>query len=104
VSRSTTSTRVVDFEPDPTLVLLFTPGDTPADWRRAGAALQRLLLTASLRGLAATPLSQLSEITALRALLTDTATGQLVQTVLRIGYPTMSVLPTPRRELADVLL
>lgn len=31
-------TAVVDFEPDPTLVLLFTAGDGPADWMRAGAA------------------------------------------------------------------
>jgi hypothetical protein len=94
---------IVDFEPDPTLVLLFTTGDTPVDWMRAGAALQRLLLTATLRGLAATPLSQSSEIAALRKLLADTATGHVVQTVLRVGYPATPALPTPRRPLDEVL-
>jgi nucleotide-binding universal stress UspA family protein len=59
----------VDFEPDPTLLVLFTPGDTVADWLKAGAALQGLWLTATLRGLAATPMTQLPEISALRALL-----------------------------------
>ncbi|HEU4421299.1 MAG TPA: nitroreductase [Pilimelia sp.] len=97
-------TAVVTFEPDPTVVLLFTPGDEPADWLRAGAALQRVLLTGTIRGLAATPLSQLTEIQALRRLLADTATGYVVQTVLRIGYPTTAALPTPRRPVEDVLV
>jgi len=94
----------VAFEAEPTIVLLFTPGDTPADWLRAGAALQRVLLTATLYGLAATPLSQLLEVPKLRALLTDSLTGQVVQTVLRIGYPTTPALPTPRRPLEEVLV
>jgi len=97
-------TAVVAFEPDPTVVLLFTALDAPADWLRAGAALQRVLLTGTLRGLAATPLSQLSEIPALRRLLTDTATGQVVQTVLRIGYATTPARPTPRRALEEVIV
>jgi nitroreductase len=97
-------TATVAFEPDPTLLLLFTSDDSPADWLRAGAALQRVLLTATLRGLAATPLSQVVEIPRLRALLADSATGQVVQTVLRVGYPTSPAAPTPRRALEDVLL
>jgi nitroreductase len=97
-------TATVAFEPEPTLILLFTAGDTPADWLRAGAALQRVLLTATLRGLAATPLSQLLEIPRLRVLLDDTATGQVVQTVLRIGYPTTPALPTPRRLLTELIV
>jgi nitroreductase len=94
----------VDFEPDPTLVLLFTDGDATVDWLRAGAALQRLLLTATVRGLAATPLSQLLEVPRLRALLADTLTGQVVQTVLRIGYPTSPAPPTPRRPVDEVIV
>lgn len=94
----------VAFEPDPTLILLYTTGDTPRDWLHAGAALQRLLLAATMRGLAATPLSQLVEVPRLRALLADSATGQVVQTVLRIGYPTTPALPTPRRPLDEVIL
>jgi nitroreductase len=97
-------TATVTFERDPTLVLLFTTGDTPADWVRAGCALQRVLLTATLRGLAATPLSQLIEVPRLRALLADSTSGQVVQTVLRIGYPTTPALPTPRRQVEELIL
>jgi hypothetical protein len=63
-----------------------------------------VLLTATLRGLAATPLSQLLEVPKLRALLGDSATGHVVQTVLRIGYPTTPALATPRRPLDEVIL
>jgi nitroreductase len=97
-------TATVAFEPDPTLLLLFTEGDAPADWLRAGGALQRVLLTATLRGLAATPLSQIVEIPRLRALLADSTTGEVVQTVLRIGYPTAPALGTPRRPIEDVIM
>jgi nitroreductase len=99
-----TPTATVDFEPDPTLVLLFTAGDTSVDWLRAGAALQRVLLTATVRGLAATPLSQLLEVPKLRTLLADSITGQVVQTVLRIGYPTMPAVATPRRPVDEVIV
>jgi hypothetical protein len=98
------ATTTATFEPDPTLILLFTDGDTPLDWVHAGAGLQRVLLNATLRKLAATPMTQLLEVPRLRALLTDTATGEIVQTVLRIGYPTTPALPTPRRPLEEVLL
>jgi len=94
----------VDFEREPMLILLFTDEDTPADWLRAGAALQRVLLIATVRGLAATPLSQLLEVPRLRALLADTATGQVLQTVLRIGYPTAPARATPRRPVDDVIV
>jgi len=97
-------TATVDFEPDPTLVVLFTPADTVADWLHAGAALQRLWLVATLRGLAATPMTQLTEISALRALLDDSTTRHVAQTVLRLGYPLSPALATPRRPLTDVLL
>jgi hypothetical protein len=95
-------TAVVEFEPDPTILLVFTPGDTPGDWVRAGMALQRVLLTAT--GLAATPLTQLTEVPPLRELLADPAGGQVLQTVLRIGYPITSAAATPRRPLAEVLV
>jgi nitroreductase len=97
-------TATVAFEPEPTLILLYTTGDTPADWLHAGSALQRVLLTATKRGLAATPLSQLLEVPKLRALLADYVNHQVIQTVLRIGYPTTSAPPTPRRPLSDVIV
>jgi hypothetical protein len=97
-------TGTVDFEPDPTIVVLFSPDDTVADWLRAGAALQRLWLVATLRGLAVTPMTQLTEISKLRELLADSFTRYVAQTVLRIGYPLSPALATPRRPLADVLV
>ena len=92
------------FEPDPTVILLFTAGDTRADWVRAGSALERLWLTATIRGLAATPLSQVVEVPRLRGLLADPARGWILQTVLRVGYPSTRVLATPRRALDEVIV
>ena len=97
-------TAAVAFEPDPTLILLYTTSDMPTDWLRAGAAMQRVLLTATQRDLAATPLSQLLEVPKLRALLADYVNHQVIQTVLRIGYPTTPAPPTPRRPLSDIVV
>jgi nitroreductase len=94
----------VTFEPDPSLVLLYTAGDAEADWLRAGAALQRVWLTATVHGLAATPLTQAIEIPRLRDLLADSANGRVVQTILRIGYPTTPAPATPRRPLEEIIL
>jgi hypothetical protein len=97
-------TALVEFEPDPTLVLLYTPDDTRSDWVLAGEALQRVWLTATVRGLALTPMSQLTEIAELRALLTDSGTRYVAQMALRIGHPLSPALPTPRRPLPDLLI
>src|SRR5262249_41558083 len=91
------------FEPYPTILLLCTTGDTAEQWVRAGQALQRVLLVATVRGLAATPMSQPLEIPALRQLCTDTGTDRWAQVILRVGYGQPSAA-TPRRPLADVLL
>jgi nitroreductase len=93
----------VEFEPEPTLLVLYTPDDTTTDWVRAGEALQRIWLTATVRGLAMTPMSQVTELAALRALLSDSATRYVAQIVLRIGYPLTPALPSPRRPLSDLL-
>ncbi|HET8660553.1 MAG TPA: nitroreductase family protein [Micromonosporaceae bacterium] len=91
------------FAPYPTLVVLSTDGDTRDDWLRAGQALERVLLVATVRGLAATPTSRPLEVPALRKLLTDAATGWWPQVVLRLGY-CQPTTPTRRRPLAEVLL
>jgi hypothetical protein len=91
----------VEFEPDPTIVLMHSPTDRLVDWLATGMALQAVWLTATLRGLAATPLSQLTEVPPLRRLLADHR--HAVQTVLRLGYPLHPAGPTPRRDLADFL-
>ncbi|MFL6123614.1 Acg family FMN-binding oxidoreductase [Actinophytocola sp.] len=90
------------FEWEPMVALLTTHGDTPRDHLRAGLALQRVLLTATVLGLSASFLSQPVEVphvrTTLRALL-DVA-GQ-PQTALRIGYG-QPVSRTPRRPVGAV--
>lgn len=91
------------FEPYPTILMLATDGDQRADWVRAGQALQRVLLTATWRGLATTPIGQPVEVPAVRRMLIDPSAGLWVQMVLRIGYG-QPVGRTPRRPLADVLL
>jgi hypothetical protein len=94
---------VAQFEPFPTIVVLSTDGDTVGDWLRAGQALQRVLLAATIDRLSATPLSQPLEVAGLRELLTDTGTGRWAQMILRIGYG-QPAASTPRRPLADVLM
>jgi hypothetical protein len=95
--------RQEQFEPYPTILVLSTAGDAPDQWLRAGQALQRVLLVATGRGLAATPMSQPLEIPSLRELFAAGSTGRWAQVVLRVGYgkPTAA---TPRRPLGEVLL
>jgi len=92
-----------NFEPYPTIVVLSTQGDAAEHWLRAGQALQRVLLTATVSGLASTPMSQPLEIPELRQLVTDTAAGRWAQVILRLGYG-QPTTPTPRRPLTEVLL
>ncbi|MGV9727846.1 Acg family FMN-binding oxidoreductase [Streptomyces albogriseolus] len=91
------------FEYTPHLALLSTSGDGPADWLRAGQALERVLLEATLADLATSLTSHALETPELRLLVRDpgSGTGQ-VQMVLRIGYGPRGPA-TPRRPVADVL-
>jgi nitroreductase len=91
------------FEPYPTILVICTEGDSAEQWLRAGQALQRVLLTATIHHLAASPISQPLEIPELRASLTDTGTGRWPQLILRLGYG-QPAATTPRRPLADVLV
>ncbi len=90
-------------EPYPSIAVLTTDGDSANHWLTAGEALQRVLLAATARGLAATPFSQPLEIPALRELVTGSTAGQRAQVILRLGYAQPTAL-TPRRRLADVLI
>lgn len=89
------------FEPQPTLLLLTTSGDSVFDHLMAGQALQRVLLTATCLGLATTPISQPVELHRARRQLTGPEST--AQMVLRVGYG-RQVRATPRRPLEDVLL
>lgn len=91
------------FERNPHLALLSTPGDTPSDWLRAGQALERVLLEATLAGLATSLTSHALESPDLRLLARDPVVGRgHVQMVLRVGYGPQGPA-TPRRPVRDVL-
>src|SRR6266536_5394033 len=103
LTRPTEPRRSAQFEPDPTLVVLSTVGDSSDLWLRAGQSLERLLLTATVRGLATTPMTQPLEIPELRELLTPAGGGRSPQVILRIGYGPASPTST-RRPLHEVLV
>jgi nitroreductase len=92
-----------DYEPEPLVAVLGSAGDTDADRVNAGQALQRVLLTGTDAGLAASMLSQPIEVAAAREQL-RLALGRYgtPQMVMRIGYGQPG-FPTPRRDVAEVL-
>jgi nitroreductase len=90
------------FEDAPRLAVLSTAGGTRKDWMHAGQALQRVLLTATLRGVAAAPLTQPLE-TADAWLVRDPRAGvEQPQMILRLGYG-LPVPASPRRPVSDVV-
>jgi GNAT superfamily N-acetyltransferase len=91
------------FEARPVIAVLYG-GDTPTQWLRAGQALQRVLLTATARGVAASLLTQPLEIPDLRKRLADPASGRPAQAVIRFGYSRRLVARAPRRALSDVVV
>jgi nitroreductase len=94
---------VGEYEEFPQLAVLTTARDQPADWLRAGQALQRILLTATVRGISASFLYQSIE---LRDMYPDDAPAwpwpENPQMVIRLGYGKNGVA-SPRRPLDDVL-
>jgi nitroreductase len=87
----------------PTVVLLSSLGDGPADWVQSGRALSALLLAATEVGLLAQPLGQIIDLPASRHALTQLlGTVGSPQMLLRIGHGTSHPV-TPRRPVADVL-
>jgi hypothetical protein len=95
--------RVLPFETTPTIAVLSTVGDSPAAWVRAGQALERVLLTATVRGVSHTPMTQPVEIEELRRLLVDPAYGHVAHVILRLGYGPPCA-PSPRRALEEMLV
>ncbi|MFF2188990.1 Acg family FMN-binding oxidoreductase [Streptomyces sp. NPDC058155] len=94
---------MADFEDRPQLALLSTVADEPADWLRAGQALERLLLVATRHGLTSSFATQALEWSDLRWLLRDPVSGSgHVQMVLRLGYGPRGPR-TPRRSVHEVL-
>jgi len=90
------------FEEDPQLAVLSTPSGGKGQWLLAGQALQRVLLTATGRGISASPLTQPLE-SADAWLVRDPRAGhEEPQMILRIGYG-LPVAQSPRRPVTDVL-
>ncbi|MGW5364671.1 Acg family FMN-binding oxidoreductase [Actinopolymorpha pittospori] len=91
------------FDHRPTLAVLSTPGDAQKDWVRAGMALEHVLLTAGLHGVAASFLDAPIERLADRGHLRSAALGlDHPQMVLRLGYPRSESIPKPRRPADQV--
>ncbi|MFD5010626.1 Acg family FMN-binding oxidoreductase [Streptomyces chartreusis] len=101
--RQVADREAADFEQNPQLALLSTPHDRPEDWLRAGQAMQRVLLLATLQGLAGSFVSQPLEWNDLRWPLRDPVTGTgHPQMMLRLGYGPKGP-GTPRRPVSEVL-
>ncbi|SFG73257.1 hypothetical protein SAMN02787118_12731 [Streptomyces mirabilis] len=91
------------FEKNPHIAVLGTARDEPADWLRAGQALERVLLQATTDGLVASVTSQPLEWPELRWTARDPLSGMVhVQMVLRLGYGPEGH-PSPRRPVAELL-
>ncbi len=93
-----------DFEREPLLAVLGTAGDWGADQVQAGQVLQRVLLTATDLGLAASMFSQPIEVPGIREQLRIALGRQAPpQMLLRFGYA-ISAPRSRRRPVSDVLV
>jgi nitroreductase len=90
------------FEEAPQLVVLSVRSGGKAGWLRAGQALQRVLLTATDRGIAASPLTQPLETADAWLVRDPRSESEQPQMILRIGYG-LEVPPAPRRPVSEVL-
>ena len=86
------------------MLLMGTTNDDPRAWLEAGRALARVLLRATVAGLAASPLTQALDWPATRRQLV----GRLSlvgspQMLLRLGYPAERGTPSGRRPVSEVL-
>jgi len=90
------------FEETPQLAVLATATATPLGWLRAGEALERVLLTATVHGIAACPLTQPLETADAWLVRDPQSANESPQMILRLGYG-LPVPAAPRRPVAEVL-
>ncbi|GGU95342.1 nitroreductase [Streptomyces litmocidini] len=91
------------FERRPQIALLGTVDDTPEEWLKAGQAMHRVLLQATLDGLATSVMSQPLEWPELRSAARDPgSTAGFVHMLFRLGYGPRG-RATPRRPVSEVL-
>jgi hypothetical protein len=90
----------------PTVVLMGTNEDDRDDWLQAGRALARVLLLATVEGLAASPLTQALDWPATRRRMqSELSLVGHPQMLLRMGYPPETqAAPTGRRPVEEVLV
>jgi nitroreductase len=99
--------RLVEEHPDqPLHTVLWTAGDAQRDWLRAGLALQNVLLTATVDGVAAgfdnAPLERPATRLAVRR---EVGYAGFPQVVLRLGAGSGgATVPTPRRDVRDLVI
>ncbi len=92
-----------DYEESPQLAVLTTARDEPGDWLRAGQAMQRILLTATVHGISTSFLYQSIELRDMRQQAAPAwPWPENPQIVIRFGYGRHPVT-SPRRPLDDVL-
>lgn len=91
------------FEQTPTVAVLSTAHDAPRDWVRAGQALERVLLEATLSGLAVSVINQPLEHPELRDSVPGSGRGVgHCQMLLRVGYAQRDAPATPRLLLDSI--
>jgi nitroreductase len=88
----------------PILAVLVTKEDQKVDWIQAGQALQRMLLEAADRGLAAGYLNQPCQLDSLRIKLRTVASPEYhPQVIVRLGEPKDDLPQSPRRLPEEVI-
>ncbi|GIH72596.1 Acg family FMN-binding oxidoreductase [Sphaerimonospora thailandensis] len=90
------------FEPQPQLAVLTTPGDRRVDWLRAGQALQRMLLVATMHGVSASFLNQPLDLRDMRHRTDPYHRRGHAQMIIRFGYGP-AVPRAPRRPPAELM-
>ncbi|GAA5766709.1 hypothetical protein [Streptosporangium roseum] len=92
----------IRWETCPQLAVLTTRDDQPLDWLRAGQAVQRVLLIATLYGVSASFLYQPLDLRDMRGRTDPRHHRAHPQMIIRFGYGP-AVLDTPRRPVSDIL-
>ncbi|TYB56541.1 hypothetical protein FXF51_42920 [Nonomuraea sp. PA05] len=90
------------FEERPQLAVLTTMGDRPADWLRAGQALQRVLLVAALHDVSASFLNQPLDLRDMRSRRDPYHRRGHAQMIIRLGYGPY-VARSPRRPAGELV-
>lgn len=89
----------------PVLVVLGSHSDEPLDWINTGMALANILLLASSENVCCSFLNQPIQISQLRPKLLDVISKNkgFPQVLLRMGYSSEQIRPSPRRNVEEVL-